>query len=248
MKSDLMGRVDEWIGIDVPGEGAEDYESWQSKLSEIEAIQSIQDVIDYVHGEGFDLEGFFVGGRYDVISAGLNPGDVPSGLIFEAGELIAQSTSDGLWVNVYLFDGKYFVVNAAETKIADARADAIRIAGIDNDSSDQIIGAYTCPTSSDSIDSESPKEKPAIKTCELKRRAVLIVVTDWPGGTMAFKFGDAMRAALGVTREGMNLVQMSPERIFRVETMVTEAEFREAMRLRQVASGGCVLFVDIPEN
>lgn len=77
------------------------------------------------------------------------------------------------------------------------------------------------------------------------RRTVLIVVTDWPDGTMAFKFGSAIQASLGVTKEHMNLVQMSPERIFRVETEVSEAEFRKSMSLRNVASGGSILFVEI---
>jgi hypothetical protein len=85
------------------------------------------------------------------------------------------------------------------------------------------------------------------KKARSERRAVLIVVTDWPDGTMAFKFGSAMQTSLGVTKEHMNLVQMSPERIFRVETEVSEAEFRKSMSLRGVASGGSVLFIEIPK-
>jgi hypothetical protein len=45
----------------------------------------------------------------------------------------------------------------------------------------------------------------------------------------------------------MTLIQMSPERIFGVETNVSEAEFRDAMNLRGLASGGRVLFVEISE-
>lgn len=65
---------------------------------------------------------------------------------------------------------------------------------------------------------------------------------------MAFKFGSAMQAALEVAKQDMNLVQMSPERIFRVETKVSEAEFRKTMGLKDVASGGSILFVEIPTN
>lgn len=79
-----------------------------------------------------------------------------------------------------------------------------------------------------------------------ERRTVLIVATDWPDGTMAFKFGYAMQASLNVTKEHMNLVQMSPERIFRVETDVSEADFRKSLSLRDVDSGGTVLFIEIP--
>lgn len=79
-------------------------------------------------------------------------------------------------------------------------------------------------------------------------RPVLIVVTDWPGGTMAFKFGGAIRAALNLKDEKMTIVQKAPERIFRVETDVTEADFRKAMATTDVASGGSILFIEIPRN
>lgn len=65
---------------------------------------------------------------------------------------------------------------------------------------------------------------------------------------MAFKFGGAMEAALDATKEELTLVQMAPERIFRVETKVSEADFREAMASHDVASGGTVLFIEIPTN
>ncbi len=148
MKSDLRGRVDEWVGTHVPAEGTEDYESWQAKLAEIDAIENIQDVIDYVESEGFDLDDFFMCGEYKVISAGLDPNDVPLGLISEIGELVAeQSWSGGSWVNVYLFDGKYFIVSEVETRVADTEADAIKIAGIDNDTIDQIVHSRAHSTS-----------------------------------------------------------------------------------------------------
>ena len=92
------------------------------------------------------------------------------------------------------------------------------------------------------------KSKAPVKKTRVKRRAVLVVVIHWPSGTMARKFGDVMQAALDISKDGMNLVQMAPERIFRVETTVSEAEFREVMRSRDVASGGNVLFVEIPNT
>jgi hypothetical protein len=77
-------------------------------------------------------------------------------------------------------------------------------------------------------------------------RTVLIVVTEWPGGTMAMKFGYALRSALGVTEEKMILVQMAPESIFRVETKVSEADFITAMSLKNVSCRGSILFIEIP--
>lgn len=49
---------------------------------------------------------------------------------------------------------------------------------------------------------------------------------------MAFKFGSALQTALRVSKDKITLVQMAPERIFRVETDVSEAEFRERMKSR----------------
>jgi hypothetical protein len=54
---------------------------------------------------------------------------------------------------------------------------------------------------------------------EKRPRAVLLIVTQWPSGTMAMKFGSAMKSALRVAGEEMILVQMEPERIFRAVMM-----------------------------
>lgn len=244
MKSDLLGRVDEWVGMDIPEEGSEDYESWQFKLAEIDAIENIQDVVDYVESEGFDLYDFFLCGEYEIVSAGLDPDHVPSGLFKELGELVAEQTwSGGSWVNIHFYDGKYFVVNEAETSIADTRSEAIKLGGIENDSFDDQVHLPQ-PAAARS----TPREKWELPKREGgKRRAVLIVVTNWPDGTMAFKFGGAIQASLDVSEDEMSLVQMAPERIFRVETSVSEVEFREAMGIRDVSYGGSVLFVEIPK-
>lgn len=78
-------------------------------------------------------------------------------------------------------------------------------------------------------------------------RTVIIIVTKWPdGGTMAMKFGYAIRSALGATNDEMMLLQMSPERIFRVETKVSEADFIKAMSLKDVSCRGSILFIEIP--
>jgi hypothetical protein len=47
------------------------------------------------------------------------------------------------------------------------------------------------------------KEKP--------RRAVFVIVTEWPSGIMAVKFGSAMKRALRLIEDEMRVVQMSPE-------------------------------------
>ena len=68
-----------------------------------------------------------------------------------------------------------------------------------------------------------------------KKRPVLIVVETWPHGTMAFKFGSALMSALNARHDEANLVQFSPDRIFKVETDVSEAEFRLALNKKDVS-------------
>ncbi len=246
MKRDLFARVDEWIGMDVPDEGTEDYESWQSKLVEIHSIENIHDVVDYVESEGFDLDDFLICGEYEVISAGLKANDVPVELVTKVGELVAeQSGASGSWTRVYLFDTKYFIVNEAGNTVVETEAEALKTASITTDAFDDITSPRVHPTSQISSSKGPVTKRIPGKNASSGRRPVLIIVTDWPGGTMAFKFGSALQAALRATREDMNLIQMSPERIFRVETQVSEREFRKAMRLRDVTTGVTVLFIDL---
>lgn len=86
-------------------------------------------------------------------------------------------------------------------------------------------------------------EKLCSKPLEVrKKRPVLIVVEKWPDGTMALKFGSAMMSALGQRRDEATLVQLGPERIFRVETDVSEAEFRLALNQKDVSHHGRIHF------
>ena len=77
-----------------------------------------------------------------------------------------------------------------------------------------------------------------------KKRPVRIVVEKWPDGTMAFKFGSALMSALGKRRDEATLVQLGPERIFRVETDVSEAEFRSALKTKDVSYHGYIHFTE----
>ena len=79
-----------------------------------------------------------------------------------------------------------------------------------------------------------------------KKRLVLIVVDEWPDGTMAFKFGSAMMSALNARQDERTLMQFGPERIFRVETDVSEAEFSLALKTRDVSYHGRIHFSELP--
>lgn len=102
---------------------------------------------------------------------------------------------------------------------------------------------------------EPPKPVSGHSSCETavyptdeqqaRRRAVLVVVTDWPGGTMAFKFGYAMKAALQAQSDDIELVQKAPERIFRAWTDVDEKSFFESLSNNGVTYSGRVLFIEL---
>lgn len=78
-----------------------------------------------------------------------------------------------------------------------------------------------------------------------RSRPALVVVTEWPSGTMAIKLGDAIRRSLDVGREAMRLVQLQPERIFRVETAISEAAFRSSLGRHDVSCPGPIIFVEL---
>lgn len=117
-----------------------------------------------------------------------------------------------------------------------------------NDRSDKVLTRQPHSSLSSALHKVDYVNKAPPKRRRVKRRSVLIVITKWPGGTMAFKFGMAMAAALDVSTGDLILLQVAPQRIYRVETTVSEAEFREAMAFRDVECPGKVLFVEIPES
>lgn len=246
MRSSLYLLLEEWVGGDVPAEGTEDYETWQSKLDDIAGIKTIDDVIDYVGSTGANVDDFLISGEYEVITAGMDANLVPIELVTQAGELIAERLKpSGALTSVYLFDTKYFIFSETGQVVAQTETDALNIAEIDTDvlddsESPQIYLSPEVVSSNESMEKKASTNHPRSGS-----RPVVVIVTDWPSGSMAFKFGDALRSSLRVEKEDMVLLQMSPERIFRVETHVSESEFREDLRSRDVASGGAVLFIDI---
>lgn len=244
MKSDLLKQVDEWVGMHRPVEGSEDYETWQWKLDTINSIKTIDDVIEYVECNFLDINDFFLTGEYELITAGLAPEKVPSSIVSELGELIAEQVlPSDTKCKIYFFDGKYFVLDGTRTQIVDSEKEAFTIAGIEEDSSDDFIDDQEYSTHL-----PNPQTSSSPKKAKRNRRAVLIVIPSWPSGTIAMKFGSALRNALNVEKDEMTLLQMAPERIFRVETDVSKTEFRNTMESHKVSSGGKILFIEIPET
>lgn len=139
MKHHLHGRVSEWLGNDIPDEGDEDFDTWQEKVASIYAIESIDDVVAYLEDEGIDEDDFYTTGDYLLISAGMKPEHVPGQVVSELGDCIAEQTwENGSWVNVYAYDGKFFVINEVETTAFDDRNAAMKSARLGDDTYDNI--------------------------------------------------------------------------------------------------------------
>ena len=60
-------------------------------------------------------------------------------------------------------------------------------------------GAHGSDSAHDISETSQGKRKPG--------RAVLVIVTEWPSGTMAMKFGSAMKRALRLTQDEMRVVR-----------------------------------------
>lgn len=78
-----------------------------------------------------------------------------------------------------------------------------------------------------------------------KSRSVLIVVPNWPRGTMAFKFGSAIMSALNIASDSATLVQFAPERIFSVETSISKEEFYARFKKSGIPDVHCVEFREL---
>jgi hypothetical protein len=62
---------------------------------------------------------------------------------------------------------------------------------------------------------------------------------------MAIRFGQALERALRVSHGEMQLTQTGPERIFKVVSEASEAEFRDAMAMSGTSCPGKVLFEEL---
>jgi len=244
MKRDLLARVNEWVGTDYPSEGSEDFDAWKAKLAEIDHIECVQDVVDYVEGEHFDVNSFFIEGNHELISAGIAAEEVPLAVVKELGEQIAErACAGGSWVHTYHYDGKYFVAKKTGVEVFDDEGVALKSAGEVDKNADMLEAATVGPAACES-NGPRPASPPAPNRRK-RSRIVLIIVAEWPGGTMAIKFGSALFGALKAKKTDVTLVQMAPERIFRVTTSVTEEQFRASMRKQDVSCSGKVHFVDL---
>ena len=171
----------------------------------------IYDVLVYLEAQGRDPDGFVIHNRIGLVSAGVHPKDVPATVIEALGQRLAgRRYSDDIELSVYAYDDRYFVLDGYGQQAFETEADAMDEAGISATDDDAGVAAAPSPVSDG-------------------RRPVLIIVPEWPGGTMAMKFGSALKVALQLEGEDWSLVQMAPERIFRAVTRVTEAELRSKL-------------------
>ncbi len=131
IKERLLESVDEWVGSDIPEEGDEDFDAWQLKLDSINDVRNIRDVIDVLESSSNDLESFFVSNSTQLISAGLDPADVPIGVVAELGEKVFEKSSSDRRSRtfVYLYDKTHFVVTKSISAITRNKRHALKAAG-----------------------------------------------------------------------------------------------------------------------
>jgi len=258
IKNALMWIVEEWVGSDIPKEGSEDYATWMILLETVENFKTINDLPEALSFFGKDYTDFIIEGEYDLVEAGMDPKEIPRLVIEELGDDIEEALDEELISTKlpslqdskgYWYGGKYFVFltkNSEERLIFDGMDDALLSIGIDTTKEFTEQSTPGVKLSTDWHDKlEDVKHRISNAMKNRPRTTKYIIITKWPGGTMAFKFGNALTDSLYISSEDLNLVQLSPERIFRVTSSVTEQEFRETLSNYDISFHGKIFFVDM---
>jgi len=240
IRRNLEYRIEEWVGFDIPSEGSEDHDRWLGMVHDVKDIVSIADVISYLESVNIDIDEFFIDGECDLIAAGLNPEEISISVLSMLGlEIESRKKPDDSLIRVLEYGGKYFLVDGDQVAYFSTEIEAINCALTITGPEDSSI--FDLNPHSNSAILEGSKDQ----LVDLQERAVLIIVKNWPDGTMAFKFGSAIQSALGISKDQMSLVQLSPERIFRASTCVNEIDFRSALKERVGKIADLVLFIEV---
>lgn len=231
MKQHLMRQVDEWLGNSLPSEGSEDYLRWQQMLQEIEDAESVEQIREYLESKGIDAEEFFIDGSYDLIKAGVPPHMISKKVIECLAEEISVTEDQGTsFEKIYKYSGLYFSIsNGVVTPLS---ANSAKIKSI------KISQEQPCLRSNLLTKDEKPSvigNREPIPLSNTKR-PVILIIRNWPDGTMAFKLGSALLTALNVEKDDVSVLQVSPERIFKVNTSVSEDAFRSYLRERSLSN------------
>jgi hypothetical protein len=251
IKSSLRDRVEEWLGFDIPEEGTEDYATWMSKVDEVEDIVSIRDLVDYLESERIEFSEFVINGQYDLVAAGMEPKDIPRSVIEGLGEEVDLARKNApIEYRVYNYGGKYFVLSVNHQQEPSMIFDNANIAlgslGIVVPIPETKELVYPPNLKSDWFTELQEFRSVVSRSIESRAKSTkYIIVTGWPDGTMAFKFGGALTGSLYIDKTEMKLVQLSPERIFRVTSAVNEQEFRNTLSKYDVSFPGKILFIEI---
>lgn len=258
IKSTLMFFVEEWLGYDIPKKGTEDYKTWRKLLAAAKDFKTIDDLPETLHIFGKTYLDFIIECQLDLVDAGMNPAEIPRVVIEELGEDIEEDLNEELRITklssckdakVYSYGGKYFLFLARdkeERQVFDNMSDALLSIGIDINmerSEKSTPAVVHVPDRRYELEQVKNRISKAIEN--RPRTTKYIIVTEWPGGTMAMKFGSALRDSLYVSKEEMQLVQLAPERIFRTVSSVSEQEFCETLSKHDVSCPGKIFFIDV---
>ena len=261
IKSTLMFFVEEWLGYDIPRIGTEDYKTWRKLLAAVKNFKTIDDLPETLDIFGKTYLDFIIECQLDLVDAGMNPAEIPRVILEELGEDIEEDLDEELRITklsscknakVYSYGGKYFLFLARdkeERQVFDNMSDALLSIGIDINmerSEKSTPAVIHVPDRHYELEQVKNRISKAIEN--RPRTTKYIIVTEWPNGTMAMKFGSALRGSLYVSKEEMQLVQLAPERIFRTVSSVSEQEFFETLSKHDVSCPGKIFFIDVANN
>lgn len=230
IKQLMLQTALEWDGAQPGCRGTSSRQEWVAKIDTIAEIESPEDAVELLEAEDIDPGDWFIENQIDLVKAGMPPDDIDWSVIKHLGEEIArQSWRGGSWVSVYDYGGVYFVSNEVETTWFESLDEALESAGIGNETHDSIMDLSTNYPATKAISRGAQDAPPQAEGNEQPGRPAIIVVTEWPSGTAAIRFGQALQKSLRVEKEAMTLVCAGHERIYRAITPVCKEEFEESM-------------------
>ena len=230
MKRKLLSSAIDWKGAEGSA-GEPQRAEWLALVERIANLETPDEAIEILIDAGNDAEGWLIANSVDLVRAGMEPSLVPSAVISGLGELVAEQTwNGGSWVSVYKYGGSYYVLSEVEVACFESHEAAFDAAGIGNEVHDEIesVRVYAPSNTASQEDQQYPQEANHPLRSE-PRTAALLIVRDWPGGTNAMRFGQALRRALKLSDGDLQLIAKAAARVYQVRTPATPKELEEAM-------------------
>jgi|LauGreDrversion4_2_1035121.scaffolds.fasta_scaffold273941_1 hypothetical protein len=139
LKTVIASQIFAQFGATAKPENAEKHERRQMMLDALESVKTIYDIADYLDRAGRDSDEFFIAYQVPLVTAGMDPLDVPSEVIQSLGsEVASEAWANGSWAEVYKYDGVFFAIDETEIRVFKTLREASASAGIGNDLFDKL--------------------------------------------------------------------------------------------------------------